>query len=350
MSNDEGRVMITADGKPAGLWRLSLIAIAMTLPFAETQWYYAIRKTPSNVGNIWFYIFLGLFTLLTFGVMLGCLAATEAHFKRYLPRLTGILESGAIFKGIFSRSHLRQTLVLSLGVILTILITEGWEPHRVFMFVEDHLRELIIAGILAFLLPAVTKMIYQLVRMFISGNLEKPLQQVVNDWSLVFLILPLYLIAFFLFTAGLTNWFRFDAGYNYDIGLYWKDYWKDLILLCIIIGLYIGTFKLVVHRATTAVFKSPRAFLIFAAACSVISVLAIHAEFAGLGIDRPATTPQARWQVELGIFHVAIRDVGFLLLPIAIYLFWMFKCVVKELACEHSKNGDEDINRSLWAE
>jgi len=202
---------------------------------------------------------------------------------------------------------------------------------KIWSFIKDNILQLLVIALLTVLGNIIIKVLYRIIRIFISGYLERPLQQVVNDWSLVLLLLPLYSIIFFAFTAGFTHKFTFTYPLNQSNGYFWWGYWKDLVLLNIIAALYIGTFKLTAHRATGSVFKSPRDFLIFAAACSVIAVMAIHAEF--VNAVRPLLqSPISRWQQLMQHIHVNIRDIGFLLLPIAIYLFWIFRCVVRDIA------------------
>lgn len=318
--------------------QLILVGLALTLPFSETQWYYSIINSPKNFSNLWFYLFLVFFAALTFGIMILCLMITESQFRQYLPRIKDTLDSEFNFRSIFSKSHIKQTIVLFVGLILIKLATEGWNPMKLLMFFGDHVELFLLAGILSYLLPVITRAIYSLVRVFIAGQFEKPLQQVVNDWSLVLIIMPLYTMIFFLFTAAFTSSFKFSPPFDQSVANYWRSYWKDLILLNIIAGLYLGTFKLIVHRATIYLFKNPRDFLFFAAACSVIAVLAVHSEFTNVGGSRPIG-PTEVWQFSVTQYHVNIRDIGFFLLPIAIYLFWMFRCVVRDIAKDERRTS-----------
>lgn len=107
---------------------------------------------------------------------------------------------------------------------------------------------------------------------------------------------------------------------------------KDYLLLFIISGmLYLGLFRLALANNLVAVFRSLRGFVEFLVICALIAILAIWADFNSTAPQKQSATFLHQWQSEYNVIHVYLRDIGFLLMPIAWLLFWTLHRAAREL-------------------
>lgn len=97
-----------------------------------------------------------------------------------------------------------------------------------------------------------------------------------------------------------------------------KDY---LVLLIIANGLYGGLFKLVRCGALKEVFQNSAGMVHFFIVCGVIAIVAVGADYEGLGRAFTADTFPEPWQRKYLLVHILVRDIILLLLPIGALLY-----------------------------
>ena len=187
---------------------------------------------------------------------------------------------------------------------------------------EDILRGTAILGMIGFIWFAAR------ILRFVGNSLRSGLREGVENWALSFRITALFygllLLATFL-------WVNFQ-GVNPPMRLQMRlSLIKDYGLLFIIANvLYVGLFKLARARTLYAVFVNNGGFIHFMSLCAIIAVLAVWADFRELDPARTEAIFHSEWQRTWLTYHIFIRDIFLLLLPIALLMVWTLWCLSHE--------------------
>lgn len=283
---------------------------------------------------------LALFGLFSWATMFACLAATQPGLKKFGERASRSLDRMAQeFKRYVSIKNVLVATVLFGALILVKAWSQGWKFEWFSRSALEHFLEFSLAAVLALALPLLARFIWLIVKSLIQRIPTESIRKFAEDWNASSFILPIYVGVFFIFSYLVTDAFAVSVSFRGAFEkYYWTAYWKDLVLLAIIAGLYVGAFKAVVYRVGWFFFRNLRDYLLFVAIVGVISVLAIHAEMMFFNSPKFAESHPEMWQKTVGEIHVHLRDVGLLLVPISVFLFWMFLEIVRHGLRNNSGN------------
>ena len=94
--------------------------------------------------------------------------------------------------------------------------------------------------------------------------------------------------------------------------------------------LFLGLFRIARAGRLRDLFQSKKGFKHFMVICTVIAIFAIWADFNALNELNLTQIYLYSWQIEYNTVHTYLRDIGLLLVPIAVLLFWC----LRRVSCE----------------
>lgn len=302
-------------------------ATCATLPFLETFVFDAHVDSGRSRLSADDYIRMGLLFLLLWASMCFVFLIDKDHVHRIWSKIKHDLKS---WRHKLREYRTEAIILLILMVLSYVFVGRQELVELVRSEIGGYVRRallLLTGGVLIWL---VAKFVQSL-----GHSLPAGMREGIDNWALSFRVG----ILFYAFLVGGTLLLVNFRGVSPAVSLTMQlTLIKDYILLFMISGLlYGGLFKLARAHALLDVFQNRQGFLHFVIICAMIAVFAVWADYRELDPVRLERLFSNEWQRQYMQFHVFVRDIVLLLLPIGFLLFWTLDCVADEFLKRQQK-------------
>ncbi|MEW5982823.1 MAG: hypothetical protein AB1806_10695 [Acidobacteriota bacterium] len=298
-----------------------VFATAACLPFLETFLYNAHVGAGLQTRAPFDYLTLGLLVVLLWLLMIVAFLIDPATARHILQR--------AQVRSRHMERRVRRRAVWALFALplalAGVILAGSWLARLLSWF--DLLQALILPFLQLVCVALLVWFVGALLRA--AADLRDDLVGAMGAWAFCLRVSTrfyLLLTVATILVSGVEG-IRPDAQLEFRLAIA-----KDYLLLFIIAGmLYLGLFRLGAAQRLASVFGSLKGLLQFIIVCGVIAILAIWADFNSMSPDRQNAAFHYRWQRQYNVWHVYVRDIRLLLLPIAGLLYWTLRRVSREL-------------------
>jgi len=297
-------------------------ATCATLPFFETFIFNAHVSSGRQRLSTDDYLRMGLLFVSLWASMCGVFLIEKSHVTRMWLRVREEFQSW--------REKLKDLRSWAIKLLILMALAYMFVGRRALLetfksSTTDYLLDILLLLAGAALIWIVARFVRSL-----GESLSTGMREGVDNWAIG---LRTGVFFYVFLVGGTLIWVSFRGVSPAMLTAMRLSLIKDFALLFIISGLlYLGLFKLARARALLDVFQNLHGFIHFVLICGIIAIFAVWADYRELDPLRMERIFNNEWQRQYMEFHVVIRDIFLLLLPIGFLLFWTLQRVAIEAA------------------